>query len=81
MAWNGSRGRSQTRKTLRPRHPDGDQSFYRLQPQARQDYPSPPSIEQTGVSSGDSVARQRTPVGDPLNNEQWSDHLSDPPSY
>jgi len=44
-------------------------------------FPLPPSIEQTGVSSGDSVARERASVGDPLNNEQWSDHLSDPSSH
>ena len=37
-----------------------------------------PNIEQSGASSGDSGARQRTPVGDPLNDEQWSDHLYDP---
>jgi len=43
-------------------------------------FPLPPNVGRTGVSSGDSVARQRAPVGDPLNNEQWSDHLSNPPS-
>jgi len=31
--------------------------------------PSTPNIERTGVSSGDSVARQRAPVGDPSNDE------------
>jgi len=41
----------------------------------------PPNIERTGESSGDSGARQRAPVGDPLNDEQWSDHLSDPSSH
>jgi len=40
----------------------------------------PPSIERTSVSSGDSMARQRAPIGDPLNDEQWSDHLLDPSS-
>jgi len=44
-------------------------------------FPLPPNVEQTGVSSGDSAARQRAPVGDPLNDEQWSDHLSDPSSH
>jgi len=44
-------------------------------------FPPPLIVEQTGVSSGDSLARQRAPVGDPLNDEQWGDHLSDPPSH
>jgi len=43
--------------------------------------PLPPNVERTGVSSGDSVARQRAPVGDPLNDEQRCDHLSDPSSH
>jgi len=33
-------------------------------------FPLVPNVEPTGVSSGDGVARQRTPVGNPLNNEQ-----------
>jgi len=33
-------------------------------------FPMLPNVERTGVSSGDSVARQRALVGDPLNNEQ-----------
>jgi len=43
--------------------------------------PLPPDIERTGASSGDSVARQCTPIGDPVNDEQYSDHLSDPSSH
>jgi len=43
--------------------------------------PLPPRVEQTDVSSVDSMARQRAPVGNPLNNEQRSDHLSDPLSH
>jgi len=50
-------------------------------PIATRRFPLPPSIEQTGVSSGDSGARQRAPVGNPLNDEQWCDHLSDPSSH
>jgi len=38
----------------------------------------PPNIEQTGASTGDGVTRQRAPVGNPLDDEQWSDSLSDP---
>jgi len=41
----------------------------------------PPIIEQTGVSSGDGATRQRAPIGDPPNNEQWSDHLPNPSSH
>jgi len=44
-------------------------------------FPSVPNVEQTGASSGDGVTRQRAPVGDPLNDEQWSDHLSNPSSH
>ena len=44
-------------------------------------FPLPPNIERTGISSGDGVARQRAPVGDPLNDEQWSDNLLGPPSH
>jgi len=41
----------------------------------------PLNIERTGVSSGNSVACQRAPIGDSLNDEQWSDHLSNPSSH
>jgi len=44
-------------------------------------FPLPPNIERTGVSSGNSGACQRAPVGDPLNDEQRSDHLLDPSSH
>ena len=43
-------------------------------------FPSPPKFERTGLSCGNSVARQRASVGDPLNDEEWCDHLSDPTS-
>ena len=33
------------------------------------------NVEQTGMSSTDSMVRQRTPFGDPLNDEQRSDNL------
>jgi len=41
----------------------------------------PPNVVRTGISSDDGLTRQRAPVGDPLSNEQWSDHLSDPSSH
>ena len=44
-------------------------------------FPLPPNIERTGMSSGDGMDRQGAPVGYPLNDEQWSDHLSDPSSH
>jgi len=34
------------------------------------------SISCCCVFGGDSVARHRAPVGDPLDDKQWSDHLS-----
>ena len=38
-----------------------------------------PSVERrTNVSGGDSVARQRAPVRDSFDDEQRSDHLSNP---
>ena len=40
-------------------------------------FPLGPDPERTD-SSGDSVARQSGPVCDALNDEQWSDDLSDP---
>ena len=39
--------------------------------------PPAPKFERTGVS-GDSSARQRAPVGDSLDDEQWSNDLSIP---
>ena len=41
-----------------------------------------PRIERDDIVTpgGDGVARQRAPVGDSLNNEQWSDDLPDPVS-
>ena len=33
-------------------------------------FPLLPNVERIAVFSGDGVARQRTPVGDPLNNQQ-----------
>jgi len=95
MVWNGSRGRSQTRKTLRPHHPDGDQSFsVDYNPRlarvvsipsrrilgvtttrrtiATRRFPLPPSIEQTGVSSGGSAARKRaSPVRSIIVLDNW----------
>jgi len=44
---------------------------------ATRQLPSAPSSERADAS-GDSGARQRTPVGDSLNNEQRSDDLSIP---
>jgi len=38
------------------------------------------SISCCRVFSGDSAGRHRAPVGDPLNDEQWSDHLLNPSS-
>ena len=43
-------------------------------------FPPTPSSERTD-SSRDSGARQRAPVGDSLNDEQWSNDLSIPPSH
>ena len=37
--------------------------------------------ERTDSPRVDGVASQRALVGDSLNDEQWSDDLSDPPSY
>ena len=37
------------------------------------------SFELTDPSVDDVVARQRALIGDSLNNEHWSDDLSDPP--
>ena len=39
---------------------------------------SGPNLERAEISGDDSAVRQRVPVGDPLNDEQWSDDLSDP---
>ena len=39
---------------------------------------SGPNLEPTEVSGDDSAVRQRVLVGDPLNDKQWSDDLSDP---
>ena len=39
---------------------------------------SGPNLERAEISGDDSAARQRILVGDPLNNEQWSDDLSGP---
>jgi len=39
--------------------------------------PSGPSVERIDVSSDNGVTRQRTLVGDPFNDEQWSDDLPD----
>jgi len=41
-------------------------------------FPAVLNVEQTGVSGGDGVTCQRAPLGNPLNDEQWSDHLPDP---
>ena len=38
--------------------------------------PSTPSFELTDSSGDDGIARQRTLVGDSLNDEQWGDDLS-----
>jgi len=43
--------------------------------------PLPPNFERTGQSSGESGARHRGPIGDPLNDEQRSDHLFNPSSH
>jgi len=40
--------------------------------------PSAPSFEAARASKGDIVPRQRSPVG--LDDEQWSDDLSNPSS-
>ena len=40
--------------------------------------PSAPGFERTEASGDDSIACQRTFVGNSLNDEQWSDHLSKP---
>ena len=47
---------------------------------ATRQLPSSPSSERTD-GSGSSGPRRRTPVGDSLNDEQWSNDLSVPPSY
>ena len=39
---------------------------------------SGPNLEPTEISGDDSAVRQRVLVGDPLNDKQWSDDLSDP---
>ena len=38
------------------------------------------SLKLTEMSGGDSIARQRAFIGNSLNDEQWSDDLSNPPS-
>lgn len=43
--------------------------------------PLPHNTERASLSSGDGAARQRAPVDNPLNDEQWSDRLYDPPSH
>ena len=43
--------------------------------------PSGPNVDRTGVSRDDCVARQRALVGDAIDNQQWSDSLSDPSSH
>ena len=43
--------------------------------------PSAPSFEVAETCRGDSITRQCTLVGDSLNDEQRSDHLSNPSSY
>ena len=42
---------------------------------------SAPSFEVTETRGGYSVTRQCALIGDPLNDEQRSDYLSDPPSH
>ena len=37
---------------------------------------SSPNLQRAEISGDDSTARQRVLVGDPLNDEQWSDDLS-----
>ena len=41
-------------------------------------FPSGLGFERADMSGCDTVARQRAPAGNSLNDEQWSDHLSDP---
>jgi len=50
--------------------------FTRKGPTATRRLAPAPKVERTGVSGGDSVARQRTLVGDSLNDEEWCDDLS-----
>ena len=40
--------------------------------------PSAPCFERTETSGDESVARQGALIGDSLNDEQWSDNLSNP---
>jgi len=47
---------------------------------ATRQLPSSPNSERTDTS-GDGGARQRAPVGDSLNDEQWSNDLSIPSSH
>ena len=42
---------------------------------------SAPNFERAEMSGGDIVARQRALVGNSLDDEQWSDDLSNPPSH
>ena len=45
--------------------------------------PAGPNVDRTGVtvSRDDCVARQRALVGHTIDNQQWSDSLSDPSSH
>ena len=43
--------------------------------------PSAPKVERTYVPGDDRVTRQCILVGDSLNDEEWSDDLSNPSSY
>lgn len=42
--------------------------------------PAPGGVELAGTSGGNCVARQRVLVGDSLDDEEWSNDLSNPPS-